>query len=203
MATDNRLRDQEATITHNVQPVILQPYFPSGLARSLDRPTEFDFTMFLYDKLRLPRGLFADDEEVEVQFENVTQCRDYCRRYVNERSEWCSRQPPTVDTSQQRRNELSKEALFRQAGRPLQIQMSTGNDAFDCNLQDLRLDLFGNVMFLKAPFWSDISAQFTHGFPRRLVVDGHAGILPGNMTVAARISNQAVRSLATGNSKEQ
>ena len=76
--------------------------------------------------------------------------------------------------------------------------MATGNELFDAQLDDLRLDDFGNVMHLQAPFWSDIAAQFMHGFPRRLITDSHGGVLPGNMTVAARISNQAVRSLSIG-----
>lgn len=52
-------------------------------------------------------------------------------------------------------------------------------------------------MILNAPHWSDVSAQFTHGFPRRLM-DSHRGILPGNITVAARISNQGIRSVSPG-----
>ena len=40
----------------------------------------------------------------------------------------------------------------------------------------------------------------THGFPRRLM-DSHRGILPGNITVAARISNQGIRSMSPGNLK--
>ena len=74
-----------------------------------------------------------------------------------------------------------------------------GNERFDRNLEKVRLDVFGNVMILDAPHWSDISAQFTHGFPRRLIPYHHRGILSGNITVAARISNQAIRSLSTGN----
>ena len=54
-------------------------------------------------------------------------------------------------------------------------------------------------MILNVPHWSDISAQLMHGFPWCLITDHHRGILMGNITVAARISNQAIRSLATGN----
>ena len=53
-------------------------------------------------------------------------------------------------------------------------------------------------MILDAPQWSDVSPQFTHGFPRRLISEGHRGILPGNFTITARISNQAIRSLSIG-----
>ena len=45
-----------------------------------------------------------------------------------------------------------------------------------------------------------MSLQFTHGFPRR-PMDSHRGILPGNITVAARISNQGIRSVSPGNLK--
>lgn len=96
------------------------------------------------------------------------------------------------------RGELSKETMFRQAGRALSDKMRTGNEWFDRHLEDLRMDDFGNVMHLRAPHWSDISAQFTHGFPRRLIAHSHGSLLPGNVEVAARISNQAVRSMSTG-----
>ena len=88
--------------------------------------------------------------------------------------------------------------MFQQTGRPLGDKVATGNELFDGHLDELRLDDFGNVMHLHAPFWSDISAQFMHGFLRRLITDSHGGVLSGNITVAARISNQAVRSLSIG-----
>lgn len=83
-------------------------------------------------------------------------------------------------------------------GEALDRSLKCGNEAFDRNLNLVRLDLFGNVMILNAPHWSDVSAQFTHGFPRRLITDTHRGILPGNITVAARISNQGIRSVSPG-----
>ncbi|XP_078363540.1 uncharacterized protein LOC144647736 [Oculina patagonica] len=95
------------------------------------------------------------------------------------------------------RANLSKEEMFRASGKSI-ANLRTGNDTFDANLDKLRVDIYGNVMVLNAPQWSDISPQFTHGFPRRLISEGHRGILPGNLTVAARISNQAIRSLSIG-----
>ena len=53
-------------------------------------------------------------------------------------------------------------------------------------------------MVLGAPAWSDLSPQFMHGYPRRLVTADHGGFLPGNVCVAARISNQFMRSMAPG-----
>lgn len=87
--------------------------------------------------------------------------------------------------------------MFLTTGEALDRSLKCGNEAFDRNLNLVRLYLFGNVMILNAPHWSDVSAQFTHGFPRRLM-DSHRGILPGNITVAARISNQGIRSVSPG-----
>lgn len=53
-------------------------------------------------------------------------------------------------------------------------------------------------MLLNTPAWSDLSAQFTHKYPRHLIAEAHGAILLGNLTVAARISNQAFQSLSTG-----
>ena len=97
------------------------------------------------------------------------------------------------------RRELSKEGMFQQAGSALGVSLKYGNEQFDRNLEKVRLDIFGNVMILDEPHWSDISAQFTHGFPQRLIPYHHCGILSGNITVAAPISNQAIRSLYTSN----
>ena len=91
--------------------------------------------------------------------------------------------------------------MFLTTGEALDGSLRCGNEAFDRNLNLVRLDLFGNVMILNAPHWSDVSPQFTHGFPHRLITDTHRGILPGNITVAARISNQGIRSVSPGNLK--
>ena len=93
--------------------------------------------------------------------------------------------PVTQDHSQERRAQLSKETIFREAGQPLGVNMTTGNALFDRNLADLRLDVFGNVMFLKAPHWSDVSVQFMHGFPRRLIAAPLTKFLPCNSSVAS------------------
>ena len=201
VALDNQRENQPST-SRNVAPVIIIPYFPLGLAVSPEERTQFNFNLFLYDSLRLPNGLFPGDAAGEKVFEDLQTCRDYCSRYVQKREEWCGREQVESDHSQERRNELSKEDMFLTAGEPLDVTLKYGNDAFDRNLKLVRLDLFGNVMILNAPHWSDVAAQFTHGFPRRLIIDSHRGILPGNITVAARISNQAIRSLSPGNWEE-
>lgn len=179
--------------------MIIVPYFPRGLARSQQNITDFNFTLFLYDSLQLPCGLFSEDMTSEVQFADLQECRAYCSRFVAEREEWYRQQPLSPDQSQERRSQLSKDTMFRQTGAPLGVTtLKSGNERFDSNLEDVRLDIFGNVMILNAPHWSDISAQFVHGYPRRLIPYHHRGVLSGNITVAARISNQAIRSLAAG-----
>ena len=172
------------------------PFFPAGLAVSQEQPTQFNFNLFVLDSLTLPRGLFAEDERQEVHFEDAAECTAYCERYVQERLQELphSRQE---DHSEVRRARLNKEDMFHQSGEAIQ-NMMTGNGSFDANLNSLRVDVYGNVMLLSAPQWSDLSPQFTHGFPRRLVREDHRGLTPGNLTVAARISNQGIRSLAVG-----
>lgn len=182
-----------------VVPAITVPYFPAGLAKSTENNLDFNFTLFLFDSLRLPAGLFTEDGMSEVEFSNFQECKDYCLRYVAQREEWYRQQELSPDLSQERRSELSKDTMFLQVGTPLGDRLRYGNERFDSNLQRVRLDTFGNVMILNAPHWSDISAQFVHGFPRRLIPDHHRGMLSGNITVAARISNQAIRSMSTGN----
>lgn len=191
-ALDNREREMED------EALLAEPYFPVGLARTPEDPLEFNFQLFLFDSLTLSHELFPDDQEAQVTFENLEECRQYCQRYAEERQRWCTQQQASADRTEEWRSRLDKEAIFRQAGRPLAAQLSAGNELLDGHLEELRLDDFGNVMFLRAPFWSDIAPQLMHGFPRRLVPDSHSGILPGNITVAARITNQAVCSLATG-----
>ena len=51
-------------------------------------------------------------------------------------------------------------------------------------------------MIWDAPAWSLASAEFTHGFPKRLIVQEHGGFLPGNITVSAKASNLTLRRLA-------
>ena len=180
----------------------LEPYFAAGLAKSPEELTVFNFELFLFDTLELPCGLFADDEAGPVSFSDVGECEEYCARFVAEMEERAKVVTLQPDESQEMRQHLDKVAIFRNTGKPLGERLKTGNELFDSNLEDLRLDNFGNVMFLLAPHWSDISVQFMHGYPRRLIEVSHRGLLAGNITVAARISNQAIRSLATGKNQQ-
>lgn len=200
VAIDNsvRARQEAGPTTSRHAPGLITPYFPAGLAKMPEEPTVFNFGLFLFDNLCLPRGLFRHDRERGVQFADLEECREYCEAYVAEREGQCQDQAGAGGRTRQREGTLSKPEMFHRAGQALSEKMTTGNELFDGHLDDLRLDDFGNVMHLHAPFWSDISAQFMHGFPRRLITDSHGGVLPGNITVAARISNQAVRSLSIG-----
>ena len=51
-------------------------------------------------------------------------------------------------------------------------------------------------MIWDAPAWSLASPEFTHGFPKRLIVQEHWGFLLGNITVSAKTSNLTLRQLA-------
>ena len=62
--------------------MLIVPYFPCGLAVSEENITDFNFTLFLYDSLRLPAGLFREDSMHDVEFANLQECRQYCARYV-------------------------------------------------------------------------------------------------------------------------
>ena len=81
-------------------------------------------------------------------------------------------------------------------GTPVADQIRSGEPDLDCNLANVRLDCFGNVMVLNAPSFSDVSVQFTHGWPRSLVAKSHGGFLKGNITCAARVTNVRIRSMA-------
>ena len=200
VAVDNSIRawQEESPPTSGRVSSLITPYFPAGLAKRPQGPTVFNFGLFLFDSLRLQRGLFRDDQETEVIFADLRECREYCEAYVTNLEAICRCQGSPSGRSGHREGTLSKPEMFLQAGCPLSNIMTTGNVLFDDHLGDLRLDDFGNVMHLHTPFWSDLSAQFMHSFPRRLITDSHGGLLPGNITVAARISNQAVRSLSIG-----
>ncbi|CAH3041480.1 unnamed protein product [Pocillopora meandrina] len=58
--------DNQPSTSRDVAPVIVAPFFPSGLAVSLEERMQFNFNLFLYDSLRLPEGLFPDDQTGET-----------------------------------------------------------------------------------------------------------------------------------------
>ncbi|KAJ7393632.1 hypothetical protein OS493_006619 [Desmophyllum pertusum] len=88
---------------------------------------------------------------------------------------------------------LDKERMFHQEGKSLVQLLASGVAELDSRLNTVRLDRFGNVMIWEAPEWSPASAQFTHGFPRRMIEAAHGGFLPGNIVVTAKASNLSIR----------
>ena len=169
-------------------------YFPAALSRPGGEKTEFNFELFLFDSLRLEAGLFPNDSHEPLVFQSVEECSRYCQRFVQAMRERKAghnhlHQQPTQENTTPR---LDKRALFHTCRQALGPKLTTGNATFDCNLDQLRIDLFGNVMALFAPKWSDISVQLTHGFPGHLITELHRGMLPGNITAATLVSNRAV-----------
>lgn len=68
MALDNSIRAwQERPSTSR----LIGPYFPAGLAEALEEPTAFNFQLFLFENLKLPRGLFLEDDDHEEQFRDL------------------------------------------------------------------------------------------------------------------------------------
>ena len=143
------------------------------------------------DSLRLEAGLLPRDAHEPVSFRSVDECSRYCGRFVGvmrERKE-SMRHPARPG------QKIDKKALFYCCGTALGEKVALGDPTFDRHLDKLWLDLFGNVMVLFAPRWSDVSIHLTHGFPRRLVTEPHRGVLPGNITAAALVRYRAVRGL--------
>lgn len=51
-------------------------------------------------------------------------------------------------------------------------------------------------MIWDSPRWSPATPEVTHGFPRRLISQQHAGVVPGNIIIAAKASNNTLRRMA-------
>ena len=65
MALDNTIR---AWQEHASTSRLIGPFFPAGLAEALEEPTAFNFQLLLFENLKLPRGLFPEDDDHEEQF---------------------------------------------------------------------------------------------------------------------------------------
>jgi len=99
------------------------PYFLRGLAASPENITDFNFTLFRYDSLKLPYGLFTGDLSHEVVFSDIEECREYCTWFVATKESWCRRQEQTADHSEEMRRQLSKDVVFHQTGTALGVNL--------------------------------------------------------------------------------
>ena len=76
LATDNRIRERQeqgpsasgrppgpTPSASGDAPGLVTPYFPTGLPKTLEEPTVFNFGLFVFDYLQLPQGLFDADRE--------------------------------------------------------------------------------------------------------------------------------------------
>ena len=72
----------------------IQPFFPIGLVLSEDQPTVFNFGLYLFDTLCLPKGLFHHDNTGPVEFDDLASCSTYCEHFVRHAEE---NLPPATD----------------------------------------------------------------------------------------------------------
>ena len=56
----------------------VQPYFPLAFAKSPEQPLEFDFDLFLLDKLNLPRPILQPSEGEQL-FASREELIDHCK----------------------------------------------------------------------------------------------------------------------------
>ena len=83
-------------------------------------------------------------------------------------------------------------------GSTVEDLLKSGDPTLDRNLKNVRRDCFGNIMILGAPQYSDLSVQFTHGWPKSLIHCSHGGFLNGNITCTAKATNIRIHSMARG-----
>ena len=115
-------------------------YFPVALAVSPERPLQFNFDLFLFDAMRLERGLFPDDEAAPVEFASHEDCRAYCTRYVRGVLDEQEHDQHTPSGSSSRHRLLGKQRLFQESGSSLAEQLRTGDTTCDTNLERVRRD---------------------------------------------------------------
>ncbi len=194
-------QQQTATSKHNKK-----NFFPQALA--VDTSAEqwqFNFDLFLYDTLRLACRLHPDNashgdmaSRTIKCFPNMQKAAQAVATWSEEYEDYISEQAEkkTHASCEAARKKLNKKAIFQTSGKP-SSHLKVGQGHYDANIEKVRLDLFGNVMCLSAPHWSDIAVQLTHGFPNRLIKEAHGGYTPENVTCASRVSNQLLRRFAS------
>ena len=138
-------RQQDAaSLQRDVESV--EPYFPLAFAESADRPLAFNFDLFLLDSLSLPRHIVPRDSREEVSnavlFDNAASAISYCTERL-ERG-WKDTRPAADPTERASRRhthpKVNKWELFRRHSARLTEALTSGQAAFDANLNRVRMD---------------------------------------------------------------
>lgn len=199
--------------TASPQPTEL--FFPTALSLGPGRLDQFNFELNFLETLRLPSRLEANhstprSKTQHVQYPSIAVARKDIQNWYGDYK--CFLDTNTDDSApsqddnkatelsarlaDQARRGLDKWAIFQQSGKQLTQQLATDNADFDGNNAKVRLDVFDNIMVFDAPAWSDCAVHLTHGFPRRLILADHGGYTLGNITCAAKVTNEFIRAFA-------
>ncbi len=191
-----------------------QPFFPAAFA--VDPRAErlsFNFNNFILDSLELPCKLLGHNHRPKTidskHFESIDSVHQTIRQWrqdfscfldtLDESSLDSGSQSSTAGTAEAARKSIDKWQLFLNSGTPVDndiLNMPELQNVKDSSLEQVRVDILGNVMIWRAPSWSDASVHITHGFPRRLIREPHAGYTIENVTCTSRVTNQMIRSFA-------
>ena len=102
------------------------------------------------------------------------------------------------DQAETMRANLSKEEMFQAFGQPIE-NLRTGNNTSDPNLDKLHMALYDNVMILDpSPTVQRCMSPIQPQIPSLANLRWSLRDAAGYLTVAARISNQAIHSLSIG-----
>ena len=118
----------------------VQPYFPLAFAKSPEQPLEFDFDLFLLDKLKLPRPILQPSEGEQVfasREELIDRCKAELDALLRDRTRYRPRPREKADHLAKKPIRLLKRTLFMSEGRPL---IRSGVESFDANLACVRED---------------------------------------------------------------
>ena len=162
---------------------------------------QFDFKNHVHDSLSFYCKLRPDDEKDArnniQRFQSIATLQKALQEWYGDYACFLEQQQDeqTQQTVMAARAKLNRVDIFQRSGRPLGT-LDTHNDELDIHNDQVRVDHFGNVMVLDAPFWSDAATQFCHGFPRALIKAHHGGYIKGNITCTSKASNEFIRAFA-------
>ena len=146
---DEEEEEEEDEEEQNDQAV--RPYFPMPLSQPGRPATDFNFKLFLLDSLRLEAGLFPADAHEPMALRSVDKCSRYCQWLAGAMRERKERHQRAVGRQPATAPNFDTKALFHCCGTALGEKVALGDPIFDCNLDQLRLDLFRNRMVLFGP----------------------------------------------------